>query len=87
MKLFDMNDYDIQQAVDSHDDYLFDLFYEAEEPQRNCENCRFYYDGICGILEDECSQAELEVMSDEEYKERFGKEPDDYCDEHEFWED
>lgn len=61
------------------------------EPPRNCENCMFYEERtcgyICGVLEAEFSSEELEAMSDEEYMQKFGKKPDDYCNDHEFWED
>lgn len=71
------------------DQYFGDGDYE--EPDRYCENCMYYEEKtcgmICGVLEAEYSTEELEAMSDKEYMEKFGKEPDDYCDDHEFWED
>ena len=74
---------------------MIDDFFDPVEPPRNCENCSFYdlhtCGGICGILEAEYeaehSKEELEAMSDEEYMQKFGKKPDDYCNDHEFWED
>ena len=86
MKLFDMSENDIQRAVDAHNDYLFDLFYEADEPPRSCENCEYYYGGACGIAEAEYSEEELEAMSDDDYKALIERNPDDYCDDHK-WEE
>lgn len=64
---------------------------DYEEPDRYCENCMYYEERTCGyicsILEAECSDTELGDLTDEEYMERFGKQPDDYCNDHEYWED
>ena len=61
------------------------------EPPRTCENCTFYEERtcgyICGLAEAEYSAEELEAMTDEEYMQKFGKQPDGYCYDHEFWED
>lgn len=66
-------------------------FGDSEEPPRSCENCMYFEEKtcgyVCGILEAEMSTEELEAMSDEEYMAKLGKQPDDYCDDHEFWED
>ena len=63
---------------------------DYEEP-RCCENCMFYEERtcgmICGVLEAEFSETAIGDMSDEEYMKRFCKQPDDYCNDHEFWED
>ena len=67
-------------------DYL-----DPAEPPRNCENCMYYEERtcgyICGVKEAEYTAEELDSMSDEEYMGKFGTNPDDYCDDHEFWED
>ena len=64
---------------------------DLDEPPRSCENCMYYEEMtcgyICGVLEAEYTTEELESMSDEEYMAKFGKDPDDYCNDHEFWED
>lgn len=69
----------------------FEREIDPVEPPRNCENCMFYEERtcgyICGVLEAEFSSEELEAMSNEEYMQKFGKKPDDYCNDHEFWED
>ena len=61
------------------------------EPPRFCGNCVFYEEKacgcICGVLEAGYSEKELEAMTDEEYMRNFGKNPEDYCKDHEFWED
>ena len=66
-------------------------FLDPAEPPECCETCTFYEERtcvyICSILEAECSDTELGDMSDEEYMKRFGKDPDDYCDDYECWED
>lgn len=74
--------------------WMIDAYFDSidpEEPPRMCENCTFYEERTCGyicsILEAEYSADDLEAMSDEEYMEKFGKEPDDVCEDHEFWED
>lgn len=74
--------------------WMIDAYFDSidpEEPPRMCENCTFYEERTCGhicsILEAEYSAEDLEAMSDEEYMEKFGKEPDDFCEDHEFWED
>jgi hypothetical protein len=71
------------------DDYFGDG--EYEEPDRYCKNCMYYEERtcgmICGVLEAEYSETALGDMSDEEYMAKFGKQPDDCCNDHEFWED
>ena len=71
------------------DDYFDGI--DPVEPPRSCENCTYYEERtcghICGMLEAEHSREELEAMSDEEYMQKFGKDPDDCCEDHEFWED
>ena len=61
------------------------------EIPRRCENCTFYEETtcgfICGLKEAEYTAEQLEKLTDSEYMERFGKKPDDYCHDHEFWED
>ena len=61
------------------------------EPPRNCENCTFYEHSrcgyICGLREAEFTAEQLEKMTDEEYMKTFGRKPDGYCHDHEFWED
>ena len=42
---------------------------------------------ICSVLEADCSETALGEMTDKEYMEKFGKQPDDYCEDHKFWED
>lgn len=70
---------------------MLDAYFGDDEPDRNCRNCMFYEERtcgyICGILEAECSETALGDMTDEEYMKKFGKEPDDCCVDHEFWED
>lgn len=69
---------------------MIDLL-ECAEPPRSCENCMFYEERtggyICGVLEAAVDPEKLDVMSDAEYMKLFGKKPDDYCHDHEFWED
>jgi len=64
---------------------------DPAEPPRNCENCMFFEErtcgSICGVLEAAYTGEELEAMTDAEYMRKFGKKPDDYCHNHEFWED
>lgn len=64
---------------------------ECAEPPRNCENCMFYEERTCGmvcsVLEAEYSETALGDMTDEEYIEKFVKQPDDYCNDHKLWED
>ena len=71
--------------------WMIDQYFGDGEPDRYCENCMYYEERtcgyICGVMEAEYTAEELEAMSDEEYMAKFGKEPDDYCNEHEFWED
>lgn len=71
--------------------WMLDEYFGDNEPPRSCENCMYFEERtcgmICGVLEAECSDTELGDMSDEEYMKRFGKSPDDYCNDHEFWED
>lgn len=66
-------------------------FFDENEPDRYCENCMYYEERtcgmICGVLEAEYSETALGEMTDEEYMEKFGKQPDDCCPDHEFWED
>jgi len=73
------------------DGWMLDDYPDPAEPPRSCENCMYYEERtcgmICGVLEAEYSETALGDMTDEEYMEKFGKQPDDYCDEHEFWED
>ena len=72
--------------------WMLDAYFGDDgAPDRCCENCAYYEERTCGmicsVLEAECSDTELGDMTDEEYMERFGKEPDDCCEDHEFWED
>ena len=72
------------------DGWMLDDFDDGR-PDGCCENCVYYEERTCGyicsILEAECSDTELGDLTDEEYMERFGKQPDDYCNDHEYWED
>ena len=65
--------------------------YEREEPPENCVDCAYYEERncgfICSILEAEYTSEELEAMSEEEYAEKFGKDPYDHCNDFERWED
>ena len=76
------------------DGWMIDQYFgegDYEEPDRCCENCMYYEERtcgmICGVLEAECSDTELGDLTDDEYMERFGKQPYDYCNDHEYWED
>lgn len=70
---------------------MIDEFYDPVEPPRNCGNCMFYEERTCGyvcsVLEAEYSDTALGKMTDDEYIKKFVKQPDDYCHDHEFWED
>lgn len=73
---------------------MLEAYWESvdnSEPPRSCENCMYYeetrFGHICGVLEAEYSGEELEAMTDDEYIRKLGKKPDDYCHDHEFWED
>ena len=70
---------------------MIEAFYDSVEPPRSCGNCRFYEERtcgyICGILEAAWLEEDLDDMEDSEYMQRFGKEKDDCCPDHEFWED
>lgn len=61
------------------------------EPPRSCSNCMFYEERtcgmVCGILESEYSDTAIGDMTDEDYMNAVGKDPDDCCPDHEFWED
>lgn len=75
----------------SPDELLREHQFDPAEPPMNCENCMFYeerpYGYVCGILEAEFTTSELDAMSDEEKKNKFSKKADDYCHDHELWED
>lgn len=57
---------------------------EDREPKDCCETCNYYRFQRCGYvcqtLYDEVEQDELDAMSDDEFMQKFGKEPDDACD-------
>ena len=73
---------------------MIDEYYDRidpVEPPMNCGNCTYYEERTCGmicsVLEADCSETALGEMTDKEYMEKFGKQPDDYCEDHKFWED
>lgn len=56
-----------------------------------CQYCTFYEEKTCGkicsILEAEYTAEQTDDMSDEEYMQKFGKQPTDTCNDFERWED
>ena len=70
---------------------MIDDLFDAVEPPETCEYCMFYEERTCGyicsVLEAEYTAEQLEVMSDTEYMQKFGKKPDDCCKDFKRWED
>jgi len=70
---------------------LDDYFGDPAEPPEECIDCTFYEERkcgyICGVLEAEYTAEELDAMTDEEYRQKFCKEPHDGCADFERWEE
>ena len=82
-----MTESQLDAAVQSHYDYMYRQHYETDEPERCCENCQYYgqYDDkCCSRLWDKLSKAEEDQMLAEDDLSPVMKDPDDYCDDHEF---
>lgn len=68
---------------------------DALEYPEHCETCMFYEERTCGmicsILETEYENSHedgaLDKLTDDEYMQKFGKDPDDHCNDYEQWED
>ena len=74
-------------------DMIDEYFRETDpaEPPEVCQYCTFYEERTCGcicsVLEADYSETALGDMSDDEYMQKFGKKPDDTCDDFERWEE
>ena len=87
MNLFDMTESQLDSAVQAHYANMYRQYYETDEPERCCENCRYYgrYDDkCCSKLWDKLSKAEEEQMLAWDDLSPVMKDPDEYCDDHEF---
>lgn len=85
-----MKESQLDEAVQSHYDYLYRQYYETDEPERFCENCRHYGqygDKCCSVLWDTLSKEEEATMMAQDDYSIVMKDPDDYCPEHEFEEE
>ena len=74
---------------------MIDEYFGDCEPDRCCDNCRYYEERTCGMICslaeaawcDEHTVADLDSMSDDEYIKLFVKDKEDTCEDHIFWED
>lgn len=70
---------------------MIDEYFDSAEPPEECQYCTFYEERTCGyicsVLEAEYSDTALGDLSDVEYVQKFGKQPDDTCNDFERWED
>lgn len=74
---------------------MIDEMLDPVEFPECCMTCTFYEDrtcgNICSLLETAYENAHeagaLDKLTDDEYMQKFGKKPDDYCTDYERWED
>ena len=89
MNLFDMTESQLDEAVQAHYNNMYDQYYGVNEPERCCENCihyGVYADKCCSRLWDNLTKEEEDQMLAEDDLSPVMKDPDDYCDNHEFHE-
>ena len=77
--LFAMSEAALDAAVEAYYDMLYERAFSGTEPE--CSNCRYYWDGLCDKLGGRLTNEELDDYTP------IAKDPDDYCDEHEFKEE
>lgn len=60
---------------------------ECSEPERECQNCHYYFHGTCDIADRGLTAEDIEALTDDEYTELVERDPDDSCIDHEFREE
>ena len=80
MKLYEMTDAQLDNAVQAHYDKMYDDYCRLNESDSCCENCYHYSDGICECLERVMTNDERKQAEETDDWSAIEKDPDDYCD-------
>ena len=88
MRLFDMSDSQLDRMVQAHYDRLLEEHLSDDEFYC-CNHCLHYSHSshICSVAEDCLDEAELELMYQEETFDEVMREPDDYCEDFDPYDD
>ena len=87
MNLFDMTESQLEEAVESYYNSMYNEYYGLNKPEPCCKNCAHYAGSICQYRENLLNSGEVEQADTDEDAYWIEMDEDDYCPEHEYRED